>query len=752
MINFKFVSVLFCSFLLHLPLQISSNCTPFSYSFLQTKIVQQPSQIAPYFIPFQSVLARFKQGEKTHRKTNLEEWRERLCDDLVLEEMERIVYKMPIGQLKQLKTNIGSKKMALPVNLRQNSLAVHLKQYRCMETMDYFIFAKQCEPHVIRTSGWKTPQRDTIRMQALIDVGLKKFKRTKSNYVKLRYAYQLVRLAHYRKNYAQTLELYDYLLPKTDPTESIVNDWLLGHRAGALLQLGERTKANYLYLQIFQRSSGKRESAYQSFKVKTDEEWRAVELMCETDRERAALYALRAMKPKSNIQDELDAIYKLDPQSPYLELLLVRKMQEVEKNLLGRSFNDQRRLNKRRFGIPRPKAGPDVIELQRFARKCANESQVEHPALWKFAEGYLEFLAGDLYAASRTFDQAQKMVDHPDLQEQIAASKIALEIDGWEEMNTQTEARAYELITEDTLYQKYKDFPDFLFDKMTYLYGQQGRPGLAFRMKHTLRELKPNPQLDIIDDLLLLLDKKELSPFEAAIVRDKSGAQIRSDLLHMKGDLLFSQGKPEAALKTYKLIPLEELDNEVYNPFQQVLFDRCIHCPRTDTIFYNKVELIEHIFDQEYRARADLERGAFRYYRLGNGMYNLSYFGYDWSLMDDYRSGVNWYEDKDRIYPLKWAIYGNREMMDLSKALEYYDQAIALSRNPELTARAAYMAAQCQVNMYLISSEKDFRRSDDIPVFPPEYTKYYKMLRDDLSETEFYQEVIRECKFFQAYL
>ena len=178
----------------------------------------------------------------------MEEWQDIFCDLVEIKDLKTVIYKSSLSELKVLRTSVQNKKYPLSPRLQKNSFARHLKDYKCQETIDYLVFAKLCEPYVIRSNDWEAPQRDTFAMQNLIDEGLDDFLKTKSNYIKLRYAYQLVRLAHYKKNYQQVLELYDYLIPKTDQIESILNYWILGHKAGALKSLGNRVEAAYFFL------------------------------------------------------------------------------------------------------------------------------------------------------------------------------------------------------------------------------------------------------------------------------------------------------------------------------------------------------------------------------------------------------------------------------------------------------------------------------------------------------------------------
>jgi hypothetical protein len=278
--------------------------------------------------------------------------------------------------MKVLRTSIQNEKYPLSPQLQDNSFARHLKQHKCIETIDYLIFAKHCEPYVIHSDPWESSQRDTFAMQSLIDEGLDVFLKIKSNYIRLRYAYQLVRMAHYKKNYRQVLELYDYLMPKTDPVESILKYWILGHKAGALKSLGNRVEAAYLFSQIFDHCPSKRESAFRSFYIHSDEEWDQCLEMCQSDREKAALYALRANAKNSIAAEAMEKIYELDPTNEHLEILLVKEIRELERDLLGLKFNDKAKQNLQFHNLPRKSAGQYLVSLQAFVLKCIDEKKV----------------------------------------------------------------------------------------------------------------------------------------------------------------------------------------------------------------------------------------------------------------------------------------------------------------------------------------------------------------------------------------
>ncbi|MEM9820874.1 MAG: hypothetical protein AAF985_07370, partial [Bacteroidota bacterium] len=239
---------------------------------------------------------------------------------------------------------------------------------------------------------------------------------------------------------------------------------------------------------------------------------------------------------------------------------------------------------------------------------------------------------------------------------------------------------------------------------------------------------------------------------ERALTSNSDGQSMENDLLDMRGNLLFSQDKLEAALESFKQIPRTEWDKYQFNPFVDQIVD-CIHCPLPDTIeYFNKVEIIEKIFELEYQSKADFRNSARYFYQLGTAFYNLSYFGHSWNAFDYFRSGTNWEHRKLGIFDHWFFPYGNREHHDCTKALFYFDKARELAKDPELAARATFMAAKCEQNNYFVSKDCDYSYySRQMPQLPLGYQKNYQRLKNNYADTRFYQEAVTKCRYFAAF-
>lgn len=745
-------------FLLLAPNKISKGCGPYDYgfygySFLNPRILNLEAKYLSYFAGFEEVFKQLQSNIDVQEKDNITEWQERFCDIAKKEDIKQVVYKAPIRQLQVFRTIMSKKKTTLPAFFATNTFAAQLKDSGCLEAVDYLIYAKKCEPHVVNTKGWTTPPRDTIRMNFLIKDGLRAFKRGKSDYFKLRYAYQIIRLAHYKKNYAETLELYDYLIPKIDHDPSLIEYWIEGHRAGALMGLGRNVEAAYEYAKIFQHCPSKRTSAFRSFKINTNEEWQACLRLCQDDQERATLYALRASDPKSNVAAEMEEIYLLDKHNENLELLLVREIRKLEKDLLGLEFNKKKAANKRNHNIPREEAGQRVLDLQNLVRGIVREGQIKNMDLWRIAEGYLELLAGDNYAAKKTLQRVQETIEDETLKEQIQALLMVASLHGFESVDEDAEKLVAEY-RKSPIYKKYPDFEKFTNDKLRYVYKKQGLIGKSYLFDHQLKDLKYNPEIEVIEDLVRLCRKENRNKLEDELVVKANGSTIESDLWDIEGTYYLSQYQLEKALETFRKIPRAERDNYAHaNPFREIIND-CINCRIVDTASYNTIEILEKIVELDFQAKVEEEKSAAHYYNIGIALYNISYFGHAWKVADFFRSGASWDRLKtgNDVFPTTNSESGNLETVDCTIPLYYFDKSYQLARSDELAARAAFMAAKCEQNLFYTTKGSQYSTYDNhIPNVPDDYRRYFNVLISDLQETQFFEEVIAECLYLERY-
>lgn len=734
------------------PLPIAGeSCLPaippfMGYSFLHPLVINPNLPGAPYFLEFESLYQRYGRQQLNQPDENVAEWRQRFCDIPDEDAIRSLIYGFSMDDFVEMRLAITLKTSHFDSFIKENAFARYLVRHRCLETVEYLIFAKECEPFVANPEDpWESTQKDYRRsgMDRLIENGLKAFLKTQSHYIRLRYAYQIIRLAHYSRQYERTLELFDYLTPKMDHDPSVIEYWILGHKAGALMALNRPVEAAYLYARVFLNSPGKRESAFRSFRIQTDEEWRQCLLLCENDQERTTLYTMRAYMRDSKAVEEMEAIYQLDPVSPYLPVLLAREIQKLERHLLGNTFNDHQAANRRYHGIPSNEVFSEIIRLQQLVKRIQSEGVTPNKPLWTFGLGYLQLLAGDSYAARQSFEETRDLTENDILAEQTDALLLVNEIASWQSVNTEMEEAAARAKLDNPLYKRYPSFPDFLSDKMAWLYTQNDLEGKAFLVNHNLQELKANPTLSIIEDLIDLSTREHLNRFERDLLRQANTSSLRSDLLDLRATQFFNEGNLAAAFEAYKEIDRNEWDNYgLFSPFVE-RFTECVHCkPRDTSALINKGQLFEKLLDLEYRAIADREHSGPYWYQLGLAYYNMSYFGYAWKVRDYFRSGSSLKKSANLKtpnlvshprYPL-----GNMEYFDCTKAMECFELARKTTKDPELAAKAVFMAARCEQNEAFSHHTRNARQ-------------YFEVLNRNYFNTRFYKIMVQECKYLQAY-
>ena len=104
------------------------------------------------------------------------------------------------------------------------------------------------------------------------------------------------------------------------------------------------------------------------------------------------------------------------------------------------------------------------------------------------------------------------------------------------------------------------------------------------------------------------------------------------------------------------------------------------------------------------------------------------------------------------VFALAGSPDGNRENIDVSLALSYFEKALNAAQKPEMAARAAFMAARCQQKQWFCDPECRYRPGSKlIPVLPEKYMTYYNLLIARYSRTNFYTAVVKECKWLAAY-
>ena len=136
------------------------------------------------------------------------------------------------------------------------------------------------------------------------------------------------------------------------------------------------------------------------------------------------------------------------------------------------------------------------------------------------------------------------------------------------------------------------------------------------------------------------------------------------------------------------------------------------------------------------------------YFMLATAYYNMSYYGFSWKVLADWRPSGSWTEKEESapLYPTSsWAIL---DRTDLSMAKKYFTLAMDSASDRELKAMACFGLAKCE--------QVDYYQSDDFDNYMQPWAmgadKYFRILNTEYRNTEYFHQVINECWYFDRYV
>ena len=651
--------------------------------------------------------------EQENKKRNLQEWKTHIKESLSINELEECIYK------------------------RKN-----LEKIKDKEILDYLNFVKEQEEHVVfRYFYSKQTQKSEPNYDELIKKALDKLEKTKSSWLKLRYFYLALRLAHYKKkNPLVIYDKYKYLLNNDDKT--IVKDWIQGLYAGALVKDKQVEKGVYEFTKLFDESKINWHLSYYNFHhIKTNEQWEKLLNFAKNDEEKTKLFAIRALNPNSNALEELQNIYQIDKNSKWFDFVLYRKLLDTQ------HFFDQNEFMERKI-VPYKK----YINFLKTIDK-------RNMYLVDLTLGYFNLYSKNLNDASKIDQELLKK--YPNSHE-VQTFDYILYLEKLNKVDLKTENIIYEkmkkLISKEhnsdsihnytfvilkKLYAKQNDrFKEFLASNITYLDSSAFDLPLLEKFNEFLNSKKQSKIEEHFFNKYLELKIIEKKDNNIVLSSSLKTAQVK---------LLISNLKFEEALK----INSKYLNEKVqFNPFNGLISGNNRKGKQyTLTIkeFLEKIITIKNELVKNPNSVMDN-------YLYANALYNLSYFGNSNILTTVHRS-VYSFNDIDL------------QKEKINQASKYYKKALKDASKKEFKAKIVYMLAKVELASFDINyarKGKDYYYKDldrfDLNRYwsyyssktfkeyiKNDYGKYFDLLKKDYADTKYYSELIKECSNLRVY-
>jgi|GEM_PF-1746653 len=699
---------------------------------------------------------------------NIKEWNTFLGNFFKDEDIAELIYEVDKDTL--IKASFGTYNGVNPV-------LQHLVKNNKKEILDYIAFAKQCEDYCNIDTYWQTKPEDGGEAD-LIKEGKIGTIKSKSWFIKLRYAFQTVKLLHLYNKLNECIVFYDRFIDVLK-VKSIIKYWAMDHKAGALMKVGKRAEGLYLFTRVFAECPSRRYSAYYSFKVDSDREWDEILSLCINNDEKAVLYFLRGINPVSVALEEIENIYELNPQSEYLQILALKEINKLENELLSRDLENANYLfiKKNKGDFKNKQLLDYLIKFKILIDDILNSKKQTNTEFWQIISAYTDFLNSNYKSAGEKLINISS--ENINYERQINIIKTAITVCSAVKIDD-----VYENNLIDLLLKSYpfnftdKDITDLILDFSYYLFDDNQIIKKFFCKKGSYYELRTEINILMIDALLSLIDKEDKTLFEKFLlyffVKDSNSGRedyveediteisnfsfLKESLLELKGTYYLINDDLENALKIYESLSDDfwsyyNSQNVFIDPFNLFIIDKINYDGferLTDTI--TKIDFTKKLLELTDNIKKS-KRDAESYFLLGNAYYNITYFGASFNLVSNYRSG---------------SFYSG--FTDCSKALYYFKNAVKYTKDKELAAKACYMAAKCQQNIYDLEYNTEsysydnesylYKKYNGRLGFPADeeqkenknYREYFKILNNKYSKTQFYEQIIKECKYFDYYV
>ncbi|MVX35865.1 hypothetical protein [Myroides sp. LoEW2-1] len=662
----------------------------------------------------------------------------------------------------------NSRLLYLDLNKKKNKsgkYGLDLKDERVMNFVTFLNIAKRIDAYSSRTYDyWNYSEYVEIPVDNDIVTLSQQFydKMNKSDkFFSNRMWFQVLKAKFYSGNRQSVISYFEHTAHKQEKNTLYYRG--LGYVAGAYYQAGNYETSNLLYAEIYNAEPQLRQIATYNFKPLDNTAIQRIVEMTDDVNVQTAIWAIMGY-----YKDEISSmkqIYAIDPSSPHIDYLLTRwvNVQEQEVNI-----PTEHRFKSKADYFKSVEGKIDQSTYQ-WIRDVSNKKQKLHnPVLWKLTLAYLDIFQGSFSSASKYLEDAKALVKSDDvmIQDQIRLFSLINAVSQVEKVDSKVEAR---LLTEmQWLFQNLntRDYSDpFRYEYAAHwvkrflstVYKENNNTIMAEVLVSEGPSYYSNlKQSREMEEYLL---SKNKSAFEQLFV-DSYGFNL-SDIYESRALYFFYQDKiEEAIVEMEKAQPVKRKNAYFSNEYETLLYkdtellgnpfngnikdcNDCDHQAK-QRVKYTKLSFLKKIKEMKDKIAKgeDVYNNALL---LGNAFYNTTYFGnarvfYYNSILNEYGSN---------------SISSNNKAILLSMKLaeKYYAIAQKQATTREQKAKLAYFEAKIERNNFYVKEyhSKDYYYGawgDDIMF---KKWKGFAKLKEQYSDTNFYQEVIQECEYFDRY-
>ncbi len=686
-----------------------------------------------------------------------------------------------------------NKPLSIPDSVKRNEMTKYFTVSKDLETLGYIMYAKKVEPFVTAYyNNWDAAPVDSLKMHKQLLGGIQLYNAAKTDFIKLKYGYQIMRLALYNNEAADAIQYYDKYVA-TNKTESLLQELSLAMKAGALHRMGNDAQSAYFFSKVFASTDVKKISNYISFKWASGSDNTVLQnamSLCTNNTEKANLLALASLTKPANDLSSMQKILSLDSKNEILKTLAVREINKLEETLLTPSISAEsggkafyftwNEMNNDSAFAAQKEYAKGVI---RFFDDAASKVSSADKGFYYISAAYISYMTRDLKEAKSFLTLAKQQELRQREKDQLQLTDLLVKVNEAEKIDPAFEESIlpsvkwmYDKAEKETAnavnYYEYKQWKNFYrnfftevmakkyhkqkdFVKETLCVGAADMPGDVPRdgeyfYGNGINFLHDNLQsVDVSVMYDLMLSKKQ-NNFEKFILSHNSLKE--NEVTDFAGTAYLRDFNYEQAINWFSKSAAKNSQKKIEkNPFIDLLYDQEEKLSAKE-MTTTKLEFAKEMLRLENLLKTDEANAAKYYYKMALGMYNITYYGHAWELVAYYRSGSDGYSIPKDANSFQKEYYG------CYKAHDYFKKAMDASSNKEVKARALFMMAKCSQKL---EQQPDYGDSYDYTTYENSMkkyvisfknNKYFPELVKTYKQTAFYNEAFNTCSYLRDFV
>jgi hypothetical protein len=681
-----------------------------------------------------------------------------------------------------------NKPLSIPDSVKQNSMTNYFMQQKDFEALGYIIYAKKLEPFVNNTYGsWEVRKTSAnIDVDKKIKNGLQLYAASKKDLFKLKYGYQITRLALYSDKNADAIKYYD---ENVEPikTESILQPLSAALKAGALYRLGNKKEAAYLFSKAFNDGDAKKVSNYISFNWALDAAISKKEYLslCKNNNEKANMLALFAMRSGANETQTIEDIYTLNPTNKNIETLVAREINKLESSYFTPLLNKQKGGKLFYYTwVDAPldsllKVGMEETKtLSSLLLKMA-EAKNSNAALYTTTAAYCALMTKNFAKANEYLSTAKQMKLTNKVNDQWMLTNLLLTINESAKMDVKAEAKILPSLkwlqqkanTEksfissswNNVYQWKNFYRNIMSVALAKKYHAQGDVykealcvGAADKIYGEQNNYNTNDFLhnetDIkdVEKIYELMTAKNHSDYDNYLLKNSS--LTIAAVTDFAGTAYLRSYDYKNAIEWLQKAGASKKDTIFKSAFIELLDDTEERLP-TEKKTTSKLLFAQEMLATQTLLETDKANTAKHFYKLATGLYNMTYYGHAWELVQYYRSGSDGYSVPKGATEFQKQYYGCYAAHDM------YKKAFEASTDKNFKAKCLFMMAKCvqktaSERMSYSDPNYSYEKADAMEkIFMKKFmnNKYFPQLIKEYSTTKFYEEAYNSCSYLRDF-